>query len=85
MFSTHYYNKVNFRIVDYYAIILGTIDFREFTIALSKLSQGTIRQKLSLAFYLYDENCDGVLTFDEVLGIVEVSALLQFKSNSLLN
>jgi len=49
----------------------GTIDFREFTIALSKLSQGTIRQKLSLAFYLYDENCDGVLTFDEVLGIVE--------------
>jgi len=49
----------------------GTIDFREFTIALSKLSQGTIRQKLALAFYLYDENCDGVLTFDEVLGIVE--------------
>jgi len=49
----------------------GTIDFREFTIALSKLSQGTIRQKLSLAFYLYDENCDGVLSFDEVLGIVE--------------
>ena len=52
--------------------LTGTIDFREFTIALSKLSQGTIRQKLSLAFYLYDENCDGVLSFDEVLGIVEV-------------
>ena len=41
-------------------------------IAVSVLSQGTLVQKLSLAFQLYDVNGDGVLTFDEILEIVKV-------------
>jgi len=41
-------------------------------IAVSVLSQGTLVQKLSLAFQLYDVNGDGVLTYDEILEIVKV-------------
>ena len=41
-------------------------------LAVSVLSQGTMIQKLSLAFQLYDENNDGVLCYDEIMNIVKV-------------
>ena len=40
--------------------------------AVSILSQGTTAQKLTAAFEMYDQNGDGVLTYDEIQNIVTV-------------
>lgn len=41
-------------------------------VALSLISKGTVKQKLALAFDLYDSNGDGVLTYNEILEVVKV-------------
>ena len=43
---------------------------------MNALAQGTLEQKLSLAFYLYDESGDGILNYSEILGMVKVFHLL---------
>ncbi|KAG0253862.1 Neuronal calcium sensor 1 [Mortierella polycephala] len=49
----------------------GKIEFKEFIVALSVTSRGTMEDKLQWAFQLYDIDNDQRITYDEMLSIVE--------------
>ncbi|EGV62676.1 Calcium-binding protein NCS-1 [Yamadazyma tenuis] len=46
------------------------IDFKEFIVALSVTSRGSMDQKINWSFRLYDHNKTGKLTYDDILIIV---------------
>ena len=49
----------------------GTIEFKEFIIAVSIGTKGTAEQKLKWAFNIYDIDHNGTIEFDEMLHLLK--------------
>ena len=48
----------------------GKLDFREFILGISKLSRGSMREKLQLSFDVYDVDRSGAITKKEMIGVL---------------
>lgn len=48
------------------------VDFREYVVAISMLTQGSAVEKLRWSFKLYDKDRDGAITRQEMLEIMQV-------------
>ncbi|CAF5076403.1 unnamed protein product, partial [Rotaria sp. Silwood1] len=48
----------------------GTIDFREFLLAIAATSQGSIDARLALAFDMYDISNDGLINQKELAAVI---------------
>lgn len=51
----------------------GTVDIKEFLIGLSNFTGASKDDKLKLAFSIFDENGDGVITRDELVKILKAN------------
>lgn len=52
----------------------GTIDFKEFMIAIKVVSSGTVYDKLWLAYSVYDIDGNGSVDSTELLNMIKVSS-----------
>lgn len=50
----------------------GVVDFREYVMAISMLTEGSAVEKLRWSFKLYDKDKDGAITREEMLEIMQV-------------
>ncbi|KAM9853996.1 guanylyl cyclase inhibitory protein [Aulostomus maculatus] len=49
----------------------GVVDFREYVLAISLLTEGSAVEKLRWSFKLFDQDSDGAITRQEMLGIMQ--------------
>eukprot|EP01118_Nematostelium_gracile_P017877 TRINITY_DN777_c0_g2_i2.p1 TRINITY_DN777_c0_g2~~TRINITY_DN777_c0_g2_i2.p1 ORF type:complete len:189 (-),score=47.33 TRINITY_DN777_c0_g2_i2:180-677(-) len=63
----------------------GSIDFKEFVIAISIMTKGTVDERLEFAFHMYDLDGNGFLEKDEVIKIMRAINRLDESQNGLVS